>query len=404
MTLRRPGPLRAGRLRCLVLVGALALTAGCAFGGARADVRQVAVESPLLVAQAGSSSLSARVPAVGPLRGDLLTADLLVVGDRPLPRSLQARIRRLDGVREAMAFSLAVSGRSITVGAVDPSTYRRFTPPATARMTAVWQRVVSGDVALAEPVASGLRVPLGGTVGLGSQPNPLQIRVGAFASMAPRIDAVVNVSRGEQLGMRPANAVLVSTEPAISNAAMAATIERVVRARGTVQSLTATSPSTATQQTAYLIGGSVADAVGTFTYRYFPDGSVEPDARWVTANIRTESVPILGEVTCHRVMLPQLRAALAEVESRGLASAIDTSDYGGCYVPRFIERNPARGLSLHTWGIALDLNVAGNQRGTVGLIDRTVVAIFKKWGFAWGGDWQWTDPMHFELAALVEPR
>ena len=29
-------------------------------------------------------------------------------------------------------------------------------------------------------------------------------------------------------------------------------------------------------------------------------------------------------------------------------------------------------------------------------------AIFKKWGFRWGGDWKDTpDPMHFELASLL---
>ena len=46
----------------------------------------------------------------------------------------------------------------------------------------------------------------------------------------------------------------------------------------------------------------------------------------------------------------------------------------------------------------------GNQRGTVGEMDRGVVAIFKKWGFAWGGDWSYTDPMHFEMDRLVQPR
>jgi hypothetical protein len=48
--------------------------------------------------------------------------------------------------------------------------------------------------------------------------------------------------------------------------------------------------------------------------------------------------------------------------------------------------------------------VPGNQRGTAGEMDRSVVAIFKKWGFAWGGDWHYTDPMHFEMNALVNPR
>ena len=48
---------------------------------------------------------------------------------------------------------------------------------------------------------------------------------------------------------------------------------------------------------------------------------------------------------------------------------------------------------------------ASHQKlGTSPDVDREVVAVFKRWGFAWGGDWAWTDPMHFELAAIVRPR
>ncbi|HEX5770020.1 MAG TPA: M15 family metallopeptidase [Nocardioidaceae bacterium] len=151
-------------------------------------------------------------------------------------------------------------------------------------------------------------------------------------------------------------------------------------------------------------GGSVAAAVGTFSYRWFADGTVAPDPDWVAASIRYGEVPILGTVQCHRAVFPQLRGALREIVARGLADEIHADEYGGCYVPRFIGRDPKQGLSLHTWGIALDLNVPGNQRGVAGEIDRDVVAIFKKWGFAWGGDWAWTDPMHFELAQIVRER
>jgi hypothetical protein len=157
------------------------------------------------------------------------------------------------------------------------------------------------------------------------------------------------------------------------------------------------------RETAFLTGGSVSEAVGSFSYRYFPDGTVQPDPAWVAATIRTEPVPVLGVVTCHRAMLPQLRGALQEIVDLGLAGSIDPSDFGGCYAPRFIGNDPTKGLSLHTWGIAVDLNVQGNLRGTPGEIDRRVVAVFKRWGFAWGGDWSYTDPMHFELAALVRP-
>ena len=58
---------------------------------------------------------------------------------------------------------------------------------------------------------------------------------------------------------------------------------------------------------------------------------------------------------------------------------------------------------MHTWGLALDLNVPTNQRGTRGDMDPRVVAIFKRWGFRWGGEFHTVpDPMHFELAALVK--
>jgi hypothetical protein len=36
-------------------------------------------------------------------------------------------------------------------------------------------------------------------------------------------------------------------------------------------------------------------------------------------------------------------------------------------------------------------------------MDERVVAIFEKWGFAWGGYWSTPDPMHFELARLIQP-
>ena len=132
----------------------------------------------------------------------------------------------------------------------------------------------------------------------------------------------------------------------------------------------------------------------------FPDGTIAPDARWVRDNIRTETLPIMGRVTCHRLMLTQLRGALQDVVDAGLASSLTT--YDGCYVPRFIERNPENSISLHTWGIAIDMDAASNYRGIRGTMNPEVVKIFKRWGFRWGGDWRYTDPMHFELAALLD--
>ena len=115
-------------------------------------------------------------------------------------------------------------------------------------------------------------------------------------------------------------------------------------------------------------------------------------------HIATEEIPILGTITCNKLMIPQLRAAFSEIANRGLADKIIPEQYAGCYYPRFIAGTTT--LSNHSFGLALDINTPGNQRGTVGEIDRTVVSIFKKWGFAWGGDWRYTDPMHFELSEV----
>ena len=121
----------------------------------------------------------------------------------------------------------------------------------------------------------------------------------------------------------------------------------------------------------------------------------------MSGHIATQQVPILGTVTCNRFLFPQLTAALQEIQDRGLADEIHPEEYAGCYYPRFIAGSTK--LSNHSFGLALDLNVPGNQRGTVGEMDRTVVSIFKKWGFGWGGDWGYTDPMHFEMNSLVSP-
>lgn len=391
--------LRAALLACALAVA----VSSCGVYDAVMDEPESGEYSPVAAPQlSGASETSVAAPE--PLRGVLRTPDVLVIGDKELGSGLRRKIGAVPGVRAVEPLSVAsvpVGERSVTVAAVDSGGYRRFTVKHTATADPVWQAVAAGDAVLSHEIGRDLDRPLGGNVGLRAGQHDVDMRVGAYATTVPRIDVVVNERRGEQLGMRPRNALLLALDDARQDAASDA-LTKLLGDRGTVQELTTGPPPTSgTRQAAYLTGGAGSDSLGSFSYRYFPDGTVEPEASWVQANITTETVPILGNVTCHRVMLPQLRAALREIVDRGLAGTIDPADYGGCYVPRFIGRDPSQGLSLHTWGIAVDLNVSGNHRGTVGDIDRRVVRIFKKWGFAWGGDWEWTDPMHFELATII---
>lgn len=330
----------------------LGLVAGCAAPGSDAVQLSAADAGVSVVGGAGSPTVdpAVTVAAPGRLTGRIRRADLVVVGPRPLPPRLLRRVASTGGVAATLPLAMAaapVAGRTVTLAAVDPATFRRFTPEVTARADAVWGRVAGGDLAISPSLSDELGQELGGDLVLGNQAGALALRVGARASLPPKIDAVVNRRWGERLGMVPGNAVLVSTGDG-DPAAVAEALRRRLGDAVTVSPLTASPPSEG-RQTAFLTGGSVADVVGSFRYRYFADGSVEPDPAWVRAHIRTAEVPILGAVTCHRVVLPQLRSALQEVVDRGLADRIDPGDYGGCYVPRFIARDPSKGLSLHTW-------------------------------------------------------
>lgn len=341
------------------------------------------------------------VPMPGPLRDRLHTADLLVYSPTPLSDDMVRRVQRIDGVETTEHLSLAqvaVQDKVITVAAVDPDTYRRFTPRGSATLQDAWDRVAGGEVAFTPVLGQRLQDDAG-QVQLGNDRAAPVAHIGALVTQIPRVDAVVNTGWGERLGMHEGNALLISTGLLTAPASVRPEIQRIVGEDASVQML-AVQLDTSVQQTAVLTGGSVADAVGTFSYDVLDGGRIAPDPDWVDDNIRTESVPILGEVTCHKVMLTQFRAALEEIVARGLAEEIHPDEYAGCYYPRFIANTTQ--LSLHSFGIAFDINVPGNLRGTTGEIHPEVVDIFKKWGFAWGGDWNWTDPMHFEMDAIVE--
>jgi hypothetical protein len=339
------------------------------------------------------------------LTAPLLSSDVLIYSQNTLDQDTIEKIKAIKGVDlvETIAMgSFFVAEQEVTYAAVNPATFRRFTPPGTAQTQAVWDRVAGGEMAVDPPIAKRLEQK-DGYMRLGNETDADLIHIGAYAqvldpSKARRIDAVVNYKWIDKLGMRKDNAMLLAMG-APSPQSIMKQLQKYAGDKASVQIL---GPNfDLGLQTAFLTGGSVAKAVGSFNYTANRDGTVNPDPAWVAAYIRTEEMPIIGRVTGNKVMLPQLRAALNEVVARGLSSKI--YHYDGCYVPRFIAHDPSKGLSFHTYGTAIDLNAAQNQRGTVGEMDRQVVAIFKKWGFAWGGDWSYTDPMHFELATLVRP-
>ena len=373
--------------RASAALAVVAVLAGC--GGAP-EKQPEAPAAPLVQPAFAQTEL----PPLPALKASRLRPDLVVTG-RLTPKELRA-VEKVSPSAVSYAIATVAVGRSsVRVAVVDPHTFRRFTPAGTAESTPVWQTVAAGQLVASHEVAKRLGLPLGGSVVLGRP--AASVRLGALATTGiPGTDLLVSQATARLIGVsRPTRALVVSAgrkDPT----AVASSLREAVGDDADVALLAAPRGN----PTAFLTGSRAAKAFGAFSYKYYKDGTIEPDARWVRENIVSARVPIFGTVTCHRLMIPQLRAALEEVVRAGLASKLRT--YDGCYVPRFIERDPSRPVSLHTWGIAIDFDASTNYRGIRGTMDLRVVSIFKRWGFRWGGDWSYTDPMHFELAALLD--
>lgn len=133
---------------------------------------------------------------------------------------------------------------------------------------------------------------------------------------------------------------------------------------------------------------------------------------WASQNLTKVEIPQLktlpqygsggfnGKFDCHQKVAKPLIDAFAEIEHQGLKSQL--LFWGGCWVPRHKSWDPNRGLSSHSWGIAIDINVQWNgydaepaAKGKTGSVVE-LVPIFESFGFAWGGYFSTKDGMHFE--------
>ena len=146
-------------------------------------------------------------------------------------------------------------------------------------------------------------------------------------------------------------------------------------------------------------------------------GKGSPDPAWVKANIITvrdlPGVPHKWYFQTHRLVEPYIREAFR----RALLADPDYEiERAASFVFRHMRHDPKLPLSMHSWGIAFDVDPglnpavtfpagktpapwskAWNKQWPRGLSQPFVEAI-ESVGFAWGGRWRgYCDPMHFEF-------
>lgn len=142
--------------------------------------------------------------------------------------------------------------------------------------------------------------------------------------------------------------------------------------------------------------------LGEFAYRPAGGSAIEIDMKWRVDNIlyRHTFEDIGLRNNCHRVVVDAIQGALTEIRERGLSRYVNVQNanrYGGCFVGRLNRMAGTFGSpSRHAYGAALDINTTENYQWRTPKMNCEIVLIFRKWGFAWGGNFWPTDGMHFE--------
>lgn len=132
-------------------------------------------------------------------------------------------------------------------------------------------------------------------------------------------------------------------------------------------------------------------------YEDLKDGYVRLNSLYVRNNLKWISLPCFGKkFTVHKAMVNPLCSALRLLDHPDYLKYVKTCD--GTWVPRHIGRDITKPLSMHTWGLAIDLNAKWNKYGQKeSNLHPYIVRVFKERGFIWGGDWKVPDNMHFEI-------
>jgi len=152
---------------------------------------------------------------------------------------------------------------------------------------------------------------------------------------------------------------------------------------------------------------------GRELYRHYGDPNTQPNMiMWeVPAELRQGAIP--RRIYCNKDMVPRLVRAFSNLITTGHITELKTWD--GCYNIR-----PIRGyekayenlmnarkiedaidlLSVHSWGCAVDVNLATNRLGQPPTLTPGFVRCWTDAGFEWGGSWPRKDGMHFQLRDL----
>ena len=114
----------------------------------------------------------------------------------------------------------------------------------------------------------------------------------------------------------------------------------------------------------------------------------------VPADLEIGLIP--KRIYCNKDLVVPLSNAFKRLILTGCVKEIKTWD--GCFNIR--KMRGLTSMSLHSWGIAVDINAFENGLNQTPKLSPDFVKCFTDSGFDWGGTWKRKDGMHFQLASI----
>lgn len=153
----------------------------------------------------------------------------LVIGPRsnPITRQQLRRVSRIGGVQDVTAVDagrVRLSGRSMNVFGVDPSTFRSWSPPRTASSNDFWRAVTMDKLAVTFEALKQPEVQLGRSYSIGGR----RVQLAAVAGLGlPMLDGLVNRRVGRDIGLVPRLGALINA-PAADGAELKKSVRKLL--------------------------------------------------------------------------------------------------------------------------------------------------------------------------------
>jgi hypothetical protein len=352
--------------------------------------------SVLLIAGSGSVGALPEHAVLGSAskRPALFGGEVLISADGGFSAAEVRRIAssvRVSAISAVRTGYLPVAGGSngyevipVETIAVEPSAYA----PAVGRGGRGLEAMLTDGVVLSRTAASLRKLRVGGRLVL-TKRRVLQVTGIVDDQALGGYEAALSVEQGARLGITKVGYSLVRPRGGLDT--LRTSLRRLLGRRPLAFWLPGQRP--------WFRGGNGTLPLAQVKLRFgeFPVRSLAdpvPSPSWLAANLAARSLPLLGTVRCHRLVLDDLAAAMTELERQRLTALVDVAAFrraGGCLGIGESDRRRGK-FSAAVWGIGLELAADGSSAR----IDRRLVDTMARHGFTWGGRWLRREPGRFE--------